>query len=516
MRTPVPTSQVAVENLRWTLRLRSSLRAFSRRVRGRVEPTEMGPIVVNPVARIGLGMVTAGYIAFFGRWVLNQHYGFSTFGFDLGIFEQGMWLLSRFKDPFVTVLGLDLFGDHTSFIMLPLVPLYWISSSTSMLLVAQTVFLGVAAVPVWFIARDKLRSEALALAVSVAYLAHPSVGLTNLENFHPDAFEVPLVFGVMFFMMKKRWIGYAICLVVLLAVKEDVPLMTFVLGVHVAIRYDRRVGILTSVVSLAWFASVLFWIFPALNGSGTMDAWRVPTAQFGGTGGLVKTALLRPWELVSLALGPDKPWYLWQISAPLAGLFLLAPGIALVAILPLLSNLLSTFYYQYHIEYHYGTLIVPVLVTAAIFGIARARSFRARASLVAFMTVAALCSAYLWGPIGRAPRALADPTSTRAASIRQAIGLIPDGAAVSAAYFTVPHLAHREHIYEFPVPWRAQNWGDFSQEGERLPQADLIDYVLVEVPMEPELQEIVDSLEEEAFLPIFRADGILLLRREAP
>lgn len=87
---------------------------------------------------------------------------------------------------------------------------------------------------------------------------------------------------------------------------------------------------------------------------------------------------------------------------------------------------------------------------------------------------------------------------------------------MSAAYFTVPHLAHREHIYEFPVPWRAQNWGDFSQEGERLPQADLIDYVLVEVPMEPELQEIVDSLEEEAFLPIFRADGILLLRREAP
>jgi len=455
-----------------------------------------------------------GYVAFFTHWLLRTHYGFSTFSFDLGIFEQGVWLLSRFKDPFVTVRGLDLFGDHTSFILLLLVPFYWVSSSTSMLLIAQTVALGVAAVPAWLIARYKLRSEILALGVAVAYLAHPSVGLTNLENFHPDTFEIPLVFGVFYFMMQRRWIGYGLCVVALLAVKEDVPLMTFALGLYVAVRYDRRVGIATSVLSAAWLASILFMIFPALNGAGTLYAWRIPTAEFGGTGGLIKTAFLRPWELVSFALGPDKPWYVWQMSVPLAGLFLLAPGMALIALLPLLSNLLSTFWYQYHIEYHYGTLIVPVLVTAAIFGIARFRSHNMRTGLVALMTTAALCSAYLWGPVGRAPRTLADPASTRSATIRKAIELIPEDATVSAAYFTVPHLAHREHIYEFPVPWHARNWGDASQEGERLPRAELVDYVLVEEPMEPRFQEIVDSLDEEGFSSIFRGEGIVLLRRE--
>ena len=43
-------------------------------------------------------------------------------GFDLGIFDQGIWLLSRFKSPFVTIMGLNLFGDHASYILLLLRP----------------------------------------------------------------------------------------------------------------------------------------------------------------------------------------------------------------------------------------------------------------------------------------------------------------------------------------------------------------------------------------------------------
>lgn len=508
--------QTLAPDLRWSLRARSYIRRKTRRLRRRAaaSPTEQTPIAASITARLFLAAVVVVYIVFFTHWALAQHYGFGTFGFDLGIFEQGMWLLSRFKDPFVTVLGLDLFGDHTSFILLFLVPLYWLSSSTSMLLIAQTLALGAAAVPLWLIAREKLRNEWLAVGAAVAYLAHPAVGLTNLENFHPDTFEVPLVFGVLFFMMKRRWIGYAICLVALLLVKEDVPLMTFALGLYVAIRYDRRVGMITSLVSVVWFGSILFAILPALNGAGTMDAWRVPTSQFGGMGGLLKTALLRPWEVVAFALGPEKPWYLWQMMAPFAGMFVLAPGLALIALLPLLSNLMSTFWYQYQIAYHYGTLIVPVLATASVVGASRFRSTRGRTAAVAGLVMAALLSGYLWGPVGRAPRTLADAGSPRAQAVRQALDLIPPDADVSAAYFTVPHLAHRERIYEFPVPWRAQNWSDFSMEGERLPQTELIDYVLVEDTMEPRFQKIVDSLDEEGFSEIFNSEGIVVLQRQ--
>lgn len=454
------------------------------------------------------------YISYFTWLTVRIHNSFGTFGFDMGIFEQGVWLLSRGKEPFVTILGLNLFGDHTSFILLFVVPLYWLSDATWMLFVLQSFALGIAAWPAFLIGRHKLRSEWLALGVAAAYLAHPAIAHTNLENFHPDSFEVPFVFGAVFFAIRGRWKTYAACVALLLLVKEDVPLLVFMLGIYVAVRYNRRIGILTSVISVAWFLTILFVIFPALNDVGTLDAWRLPGGGAGGAGGFFQGALTRPWELIGVALGPEKPWYLWQMFAPLALLSLLAPGMLLVAAGPLLLNLLSTFWYQYQIEYHYGTLIVPILVTAAVFGIARF-SHEVRRALVAALVTAALIGGYMWGPaFGRHRRAAPDPNAPNAVALREALEVIPDDAVVSAVYYAVPHLTHREQIYEFPVPWRAANWGDFSQEGERLPFAEEVEYVLVPVEMGGDLEDIVRSLPAEGFTVIHRAGGFEVLERD--
>ena len=70
----------------------------------------------------------------------------------MGIFDQGVWLLSRFHAPFVTVMGRNLFGDHTSFILLLAVPLYWIWPHAQTLLVLQTCLLAAAAIPIYLLA----------------------------------------------------------------------------------------------------------------------------------------------------------------------------------------------------------------------------------------------------------------------------------------------------------------------------------------------------------------------------
>ena len=130
------------------------------------------------------------------------------------------------------------------------------------------------------------------------------------------------------------------------------------------------------------------------------------------------------------------------------------------------------------------------------------------------MIVASLASAWAWGPIGEyvAP----DPGSEQAEAARAALEKVPDDAVVSAHYSYVPHLAHREEIYEFPVPWKARNWGAFEQEGQRLDFAGRIEIVVV----------APDSLsaEEGAILEDIRADfstihdqgGILVLSRTVP
>jgi uncharacterized membrane protein len=46
--------------------------------------------------------------------------------------------MSRFKTPFVTLMGRNLMGDHTSFILVLLVPLYWFAPGVGVLLFSQS------------------------------------------------------------------------------------------------------------------------------------------------------------------------------------------------------------------------------------------------------------------------------------------------------------------------------------------------------------------------------------------
>lgn len=464
---------------------------------------------------MGLAFVVAAYIVAFSLWTVRNHNGFGTFGFDLGIFDQGMWLLSQFDKPFVTILGLHLFGDHTSFILLPLVPFYWAFPTPVTLLIAQSFALGAAAIPVFLIAREKLRSELLALGAAVAYLAHPAVGWANVEQFHPDVFEVPLLFFALYCMMRKRWAWFLICVVALLSVKEDVPLLTVALGVYVTIRHNRRIGLITVGISVAWFIMAVWVVLPAFNDVGSLDQFRIP---FGGTGGALRTLVTSPWKYVELATGEDRPFYLWQLFVPLGLLSLLAPRVALIAALPLASNLLSTFWYQYHIQYHYTTLIVPVLVTAAIFGVANFRSERVRSGLIAGMVTCALFAGWFWGPatFARKPNPFGDPNAPNARLMRQAIDLIPADAAISVHYAAVTHLGHRTNVYQWPTPFRAVYWSDWTQEGKRLEdESKLVDYVLVTDVTDPRDQAILAELRADDFEPIFENLGVLVLRRRA-
>ena len=164
----------------------------------------------------------------------------------MGIFDQGIWLLSRFKDPFVTIRGLEYFGNHVNVTTVLLVPFYWLGAGPLFLSELQTVALALGAVPVWLIARDRLRSAWAALAIAVAYLLYPSIEWVNWWHFHPDALAVtPLLFAY-WFAGRGRWKAYAVAVALVLFAKEDAAMVVVVLGLLVAVRWNRRVGLATA------------------------------------------------------------------------------------------------------------------------------------------------------------------------------------------------------------------------------------------------------------------------------
>ena len=74
--------------------------------------------------------VVALYATYFSVRTVGVHRGLGTSAYDFALYDQGIWLISRGDTPFVTLMGRNLFGDHSSFILLLLVPFYWVISST--------------------------------------------------------------------------------------------------------------------------------------------------------------------------------------------------------------------------------------------------------------------------------------------------------------------------------------------------------------------------------------------------
>ncbi len=307
------------------------------------------------------------WTAYFTHESIEIHNGLGTSSYDLGLYDQGVWLLSRFHSPFVTLMGRNLFGDHTSFVMVLFVPIYWIAPSVGSLLLVQSAVIAAGAVPIFLYARQRLESGWIALIFGGAYLLHPAVGWTNLENFHPDSFLGFFVGMAIWAALSRRWRTYAVFVVLSLLVKEDVSLVIVPLGVWVALRRDRRIGLITILGSLGFMLVAMFAIMRALIGVPTRNTWRIP---FGGVSGLVTTAINRPGELFEYLRTENRPWYLWQMIFPAAWASVRRPAIAAISVVVLAANVVSVYWYQHQVEFHYSLIAVPALTLGAVYGVA--------------------------------------------------------------------------------------------------------------------------------------------------
>ncbi len=470
------------------------------------------------------------YVSYFTKRSLDLHHGLATSSYDSALYDQGMWLLSRFEAPFVTLMGRNLFGDHTSFILLGLVPFYWVAPSAGIMFFAQSAAIGAGAIPVFLVARRRL-GEWAAVIAACAYLIHPAIGWTNLENFHPDAFLGVFVGFALYAALEERWRLYVVFVVLALLVKEDASLVIVPLGIWVALKRDRRIGLLTVVGSVAFMLVAMFLVMRSLIGVPTRNTWRIP---FGGPRGVIDTALTNPTALWRHLRSDDRPWYLVQMTAPFAWLFLRAPSVAAISALVLFTNILSTFWYQYQVEYHYSLIAVPALSIGTVYAVAAMRErvtlqiadtegrrrpveLPLRPLAVGVLGVAALVASYLWAPVpwSRTPLYYGDPGGAGAVDAREIVALVPDDASVAANYRLTPHLAHRTEIYQFPTPFRTELYGpDDSLGGTRLEaRAEGVDFVALPTVRDARLAADWAAI-DEAFVEVAANDHWVLYERD--
>src|SRR5262245_5737755 len=261
-------------------------------------------------ARTVLFVCIGVWIAWFFRLPMLRHERFGTFGFDLGIYDQGVWLLSQLRDPFVTVRGLDLFGHHMNPFLLVLAPFYRLGFGVQFLLLVQVLAQASGAVALFLLGRDVLRSRWCGVALAVALLLNPTYQWLMWEFFHPDAVAIgPLLFAY-WAARERRWGWFTVAAVIALLCKEDVALAVVVLGLLVAFRIrSDRVRIAAGLAVVLFAASL-----PAV-------------VEVDGDGIFVVAAAVGAAGLVIL-LGPRRDWRIGAAIALLAAAwFLLATQI---------------------------------------------------------------------------------------------------------------------------------------------------------------------------------------------
>jgi uncharacterized membrane protein len=424
----------------------------------------------------------AAYAIRFSLLSISVYDGYGDPPYDMALFDQGIWLLSRFHAPFVTVMGRNLFGDHTCFILLLVVPLYWVYPHAQLLLVLQSCLLAGAAVPIYLLARRLIGSTVLATALAATYLLNPALQNGNLEQFHPEAFLTLALAIAIWAAVEWRPRILVGAVVAALLCKQDTALLVIPLGAWVAWRRHRLGGLLIMAAAAAWMAVAFDVIINALLGTTSFNSTRIP---FGGTGGFVRAMFTRPGQVWAYVRDNGRPFYLWQMATSVGWGFLLSPEIAAIAILTFLENELADFVYMHQILYHYSMPLVPILVLGTVWAVSRLATARRRQLVTAGVTASALVACVLWGlaPFSRHAYPHLSPSDPEVTAINGALRGLPPYAVVSAYYPYVAHIDHRTRVYMWPTPFSAHYWGLYQQEGQRLSFAGQIQYLVLPVDL---------------------------------
>lgn len=204
---------------------------------------------------------------------LNRFWQYQDFYFDFGVFDMAIWKVSQFQLPFIDHIDLGIqnkiiFADHFNPSIFLISPLYWFTNRSEMLLIVQSLTVGLSAFVAYLIAIKKLRSKLLVFSLIFSYLGY--VGLQNalISDFHEATISVLPLILIFWSIYNQKWKIYFILLIVLLGLKETFAGLGICLGIYLLIRYPKlkRYGLATILVSLVWGFLVIRYLIPYFSG----------------------------------------------------------------------------------------------------------------------------------------------------------------------------------------------------------------------------------------------------------
>jgi len=380
-------------------------------------------------------------------------------GWDLAVFDQAIWLYSRFYSPDVTVRfnrPENILGDHFHPIVALLSPFSWIMNGAEGILLAQSLIVALSVIPIFLFTARRLGNGA-AWLFALSYSIFWGIQETVEFGFHEIAFAIPLIaFAIYYIDLRKRW-GYFICFFLMLLTKESMGAIVAFFGIYLLLLRRYKDGLLSLSAGAVTFPVLTKIIIPFFSGR-NHDYWTYD-ALGPDLIAAVKTIIRKPWLVAQIMTTPvTKLHTIWLIFSPFLLVSLFSP--LMVLFIPIFAErFLSSRLVFWEPLYHYNATVTPLVAMAAADGLwritRRIKRDRVRKLAVQFAALAILIINLCLLP--RLPLwKLTSPDywqlSERDRDGQAAVATIPAGESVAAQISIAPHLTHRREIYVIPRP----------------------------------------------------------------
>ncbi len=435
-------------------------------------------------ARVIGGVVAAVSALAYGVLALRHHARFEVRSWDLAIFEQAIGGYAQLSAPIADVKGpgFHILGDHFSPITALAAPVYRLFPGPTTLLLVQVLLVAWALYVVTALAVRRL-GPVTGSVIGVLCATSFGVQAAIDAEFHEVAFAAPLLALAGAAWVEKRYTAVAAWAVPLVLVKEDLGITVMVVGALLWWVGERRLGLITAGAGLAGFVLAVLVVLPAFNDAGAYAY----TGNLGGETGLLETVLAEPGTKLGALV----------LTFAITGFAALWSRWVLVVVPTFLWRFAGDVPTYWGIEWHYSLVLMPVVFCAAVEAIERMPRLQWLVPVGVGVSVVLLVGS----PLAELVDAETYRDTPRAASAREAIDLIPDGASVETDIALLSHVVTDHRAY-----WTG-TIGDVTPE-----------YVLFDTdagigsPLEPTTW--AQTVHGGTWTTLYAEDGIVLAQRE--
>jgi uncharacterized membrane protein len=376
-----------------------------------------------------------------------RHWLYHSHAWDLGIFDQAIYLISIDRSPIVSLLGFHILGDHAAIIFYPLSLFYRIYHDVHWLFLIQSIALASGGFPLYHLSLQSGINRYRATTIVFVYLLYPLIFNKSLFDFHPEVIAIPGILIAIFAARNNKVVLFCISILLILSCKAVLSLTVVSMGLWLIICEKRTIyGTIALSLGSAWFILSTQFIIPIFLADG-IGGTTSAVARYSYLGNsvfeIIKNIFLKPSLAISKILSLETLEYIFYLTLPILwGLSLKCSSPLLCAAPMLLMNILSTASAQRNLVHQYSLPILPFLFLVVISTVASDRHLlKTRRNILIWSAI----SFILLGKIGYFWSGYLDTLDTQQATTI-AISKIKDSGALLVTGEIASHLTHRSIV----------------------------------------------------------------------